>query len=184
MDLDVLIGADPQPHPPGQVRQSAEGLPVDEIGPAADDLAQQQPHDAKIRQGPQFQLLAPGVEEGQQGPGDHRAVDSKASVPDGDHAAPVQAALRRAVEIQVKDDVVDPGAQHAAGHAPEDHVQHMVLLQAEAPRLLHAQQQAHEHGKCQNDPIPVDPVADMQGDGIGVELPASEEAGKADGHIL
>ena len=184
MDLDVLARAGPKAHPPGQVRQSAEGLPVDKVGPAADDLAQQQPHDAKIRQGPQLQLLAPGVEKGQQRTGDDRAVDGKAAVPDGDHAPPVQAAVGPAVEVQIEDDVVDPGAQHAAGHPPEDHVQHMVLLEAEALRLPHAQQQAHKHGKGQNDTVPIDAMADVQGDGIGVELPALKETGKADRHIL
>ena len=39
MDLDAGILADPQLHPPGQGSLPAESLPIDEIGPPADDLA-------------------------------------------------------------------------------------------------------------------------------------------------
>ena len=184
MALHTLGGAGPQPHPPGQVRQAAEGLPVDEIGPAADDLAQEQAHHRQVRHGAEFQLFQPGEEEGHQRPGDDGAVDGDAAVPDGDNPAPVQSAGGIPVEVQIEKDVIDPGAQDAAGHRPEDEVQHVVLRQAVALGLLHAQQQPRQEAQGQDDAVPVDAMADVDGHGIRVELPVPEEAGEADGHIF
>ena len=75
MDLDILRGAGPQAHPPGQRGLGAEGLPIDEVGPAADALAQQQAHHRQVRHGAHLDLLVPGVEKCHDGPGNHRAVD-------------------------------------------------------------------------------------------------------------
>ena len=183
MHLDGLIAADPDLHPPGQVRQSAEGLPVDEVGPAADALARQQSQHRQVRHGPEFQLLVPGVEEGHQHTGDDRAVDGKPAVPNGNHLAPVEAAVGVAVQVQVEDHVVQPGADDAAGHRPEHHVQHIVLREPVTLGLLHAQQQSRQHGDGQNDAVPVDPVADVDGDGVRIELPIPKEAREADGHV-
>ena len=184
MDLHVLAGAGPHPHPPGQVRRPAESLPVDEVGPAADDLAQKQAHDAEVRHGPQLDLFPAGEEEGHQRPGDDGAVDGDAPVPDGHDPAPVQAAGLVPVEVQVEDDVVDTGPQDAAGHRPEDEVQHVVLRQAVALGLLHAQQKPRQEAQSQDDAVPVDAVADVKGHGVQVELPVPEEAGEADGHVF
>ena len=184
MDLHILVGAGPHPHPPGQVRQAAEGLPVDEVGPAADDLAQEKPHDRQVRHGAEGDFFKPGEEEGGQGPGDDGAVDSDAAVPDGDDPAPVQGAIGVPVEVQIEDDIIDAGAQDAAGHCPENEVQHVVLRQAVALGLLHAQQQSRQKAQGQDDAVPVDPVADVNGDGVRVELPVPEEAGEADGHVF
>ena len=182
MDLHILVSAGPHPHPPGQIRQAAEGLPVDEIGPAADDLAQEQPHHRKVRHGPEGNLFKSGEEEGHQGPGDDGAVNGDAAVPDGDGPAPVQSAGVVPVEVQVEKDVIDPGAQDAAGHRPEHEVQHMVLRQAVALGLPHAQQQPRQEAQGQDDTVPVDAVAHMDGDGVRIEFPIPEEAGEADGH--
>ena len=184
MDLHVLGGADPHPHPPGQVRQAAEGLPVDEVGPAADDLAQEQADDGQVRHGAEGDLFQPGEDEGRQRPGDHGAVDGDAAVPDGGDPAPVQGAGGVPVEVQVEDDVVDPGAQDAAGHRPEHEVQHMVLGEAVALGLLHAKQHPRQKAQGQDDAVPVDAVADVEGDGVRVEFPVPEEAREADGHVL
>ena len=184
VDLHILRGAGPHPHPPGQVRQTAEGLPVDEVGPAADDLAQQQAHDRQVRQSAERNVFAAGEEEGDQGSGDDGAVDGDAAIPDGDDPAPVQGSAGVPVEVQIKEDIVNTGPQNAAGHRPEHEVQHVVLRQAIALGLLHAQQQARQKGQGQNDAVPVDAVAHMDGHGVRVKRPVPEEAGEADGHVF
>ena len=184
VDLHVLGGAGPQAHPPGQVRQATEGLPVDEVGPAADDLAQQQTHDGQVCQSAQRDLFVSGEDEGHQGPGDDGAVDGDAAVPDGDDPAPVQSPGGVSVEVQVEKDVIDAGTQDAAGHRPENEVQHVVLRQAIALGLTHAQQQPRQETEGQDDAVPVDPVAHVDGDGVRVEFPAPEETWEANGHVF
>ena len=51
MDLDVLRGGGPQPHPPGQVGLPAEGLAVDEIPPTPYSLSDEQAHASQVREG-------------------------------------------------------------------------------------------------------------------------------------
>ena len=50
--------------------------------------------------------------------------------------------------------------------------------------LLHAQVQPRQHGHGQNDPVPVDAMAHMDGHRIDVQLPVSKEAGEADRHVF
>ena len=184
MDLDGGIRAGPQLHPPGQGSLGAESLPVDEVGPPANDLAQQQTHDRQVRHGGEADLLQPCKDQGHNDAGDDSAVDGQPPIPNSDDPSPVQASVSGSVQVQVKDHVVNAGPQDAAGHRPQHEVQHVVLRQAEALGPLHAQKQARQHTEGQNDPIPVDAMADMDGDGVGVEFPVAEQAGKADGHIL
>ena len=176
-------GAEPQAHPPGKVRRPAKGLPIDEIGPAADGLSQQKAQDSHVAQSAKGQLLMPGVEEHHQHRGDDRAVYGDAAVPHSDDAAPIQSAAPIAVQVQVEDHVVQPGAHDAAGHRPEHQIQNIVLRQPIALGLLHGEGQPRQQSHGQDDPIPVDPVADVDGDGIGVPLPIAEKPGKADGHV-
>ena len=46
-----------------------------------------------------------------------------------------------------------------------------------------AQQDSNQQRNRQNDAVPVNAVADVNGHGVRVDLPIPEEAGKADGHI-
>ena len=181
--FNILVGTGPQPHPPGQGSLGAEGLPVHKIAPPANGLANEQAHGAQVRHGPELQLLFPGIQDRHHKAHDNGAVNGQAAVPNGDHAAPIQTAVRCAVQVQVKKDIVQPGTDDAGRHRPQHHVQHVVLRQAEALGLLHAKQQARQHSQGQDDAIPIYTVADVDGDGVDVALPVAEQAGKADGHI-
>ena len=184
VDFDGLGGAGPQLHAPGQVGHAAEGLAVDEVGPAADALAQDQSDGAQVGEGGEFQLMAPGVEEQHDDAGNDGAVDGQAAVPQAHHGAPVQTAVRLAVEIQVEQDIVDAGADDAAGDGPQDQIHHVVLADAEVLGLAQGQSQARQHGAGQDDTVPVDAVADVDGDHIRVKGPVPEQAGETDGHIF
>ena len=115
---------------------------------------------------------------------DHRAVNSQSAVPDPEHGAPIQAAVRIPVKVQIEQNIIEPGTDDAARHRPEHHVHNVVLSQAIVFGLLHAEIQPRQHGKCQNDPVPVDPVADMDGHRVNVQFPIPEQAGEADGHVF
>ena len=183
MHFNERAGAGPKAHTPGQRGLRAESLPVDEVAPAADTLAQQQSHDAKVRHGPELQLFHTGVTKGHDDAHNDRTVNGKAAVPHGHDLSPVQTTVRRAVQVQVEKHIVDAGADDARGHRPEHHVQHVVLREAKALGLLHAKQQTCQHGHRQDDAVPVHAMADVEGDGIDVAFPVAEQAGKADGHI-
>ena len=115
---------------------------------------------------------------------DHRAVNSQSAVPDPEHGTPIQAAVRIPVKVQIEQNIIEPGTDDAARHRPEHHVHNVVLSQAIVFGLLHAEIQPRQHGKCQNDPVPVDPVADMDGHRVNVQFPIPEQAGEADGHVF
>ena len=115
---------------------------------------------------------------------DHRTVNGEAAIPNTQHGAPVQRTVRFAVEVQIKEHIINAGADDAAGHGPEHHVHDVVLRQSVVLGLLHTEIQPRQHGKCQNDPVPVDPVADMDGHRVNVQFPIPEQAGEADGHVF
>ena len=183
VDLHVAAIDGGEAHPPGEGGLGAEGLPVHEVAPAADGLAQHEAHDAEVRHGPQPDALAAAVEEGHEEDGDDGAVDGEAAVPDGDDAAPVEAAVGIPEAVQVEEDIVGPGTQDAEGHAHEDQVQQVILLDAVMLGLPQAEEHAEEHAQAQNDAVPVDAVADVEGHGVGGEFPVPKEAGEADGGV-
>ena len=184
MHFDILRRRGPKTHPPGKGGLCAEGLPVDEIGPAADALAQQQPHNAKVRHGSEFQLFDPGVNQRHQDAYNNGTVNGQAAVPDGNDTAPVQAAVGISEQVQIENHIVDAGAHNTAGHGPQNHIQHIVLRQAEALGLLHTKKQARQHADGQNDAVPVDTVSNVDGNRVRVEFPVAEQPREADGHIF
>ena len=184
MNLHTGVAGDPQLHAPGQCGLRTEGFTIDKVGPAADDLPQQQAHHRQIAHGEEGDLMALRVDQRHDHAHDHRTVNGKAAVPDPHHGAPVQAAVRLAVKIQIKEDIVQPGTDDAAGHRPEHHVHHIVFGQAVMLGLLHAQVQSRQHGDSQNNPVPVDSVAHMNGHRVNVQLPVPKQAREADGHIF
>ena len=184
MHLHAVEAGKPQLHPPGQGGFRAEGLPVDEVGPAANNLPQQQPHYRQIPHGKKRDLMALRVNQRHNDAYNHRAVNGQPAVPDPSHSRPVQAAVRSAVEIQIEQHIVEPGADDAAGQRPEHHIHYIVLRQAVVFGLLHAEVQPRQHGDGQNNPVPVDSVADMDGHRVNVQFPVPKQAGKADGHIF
>ena len=147
VDLHVAAIDGGEAHPPGEGGLGAEGLPVHEVAPAADGLAQHEAHDAEVRHGPQPDVLAAAVEEGHEEDRDDGAVDGEAAVPDGHDAAPVEAAVRIPEAVQVEENVVDPGPQDAEGHTHEDEVQQVILLDAVVLGLLQAEEHAEEHAE-------------------------------------
>ena len=183
MDLDVLRGGGPQPHPPGQVGLPAEGLAVDEIPPTPYSLSDEQAHASQVREGPEGQLLDLAEDHQHEKGHDHRPVDGQSPVPDPQHGHPVQSAVGPPVQVQIEDDVVDPGADDAQGQLPDDQVVDVVLGEAVSLGLAAAEQHRQQQARHNDDAVPVDPVSPVDGHRVRVELPVPEETGKADGHI-
>ena len=172
-----------QLHPPGQGRLHAEGLPVHEVAPAAHRLADHQTHDHQVHQGEEGELPLPGHHHAHDHHGDDRAVDGQTAVPDGHGPAPVEGAIGILIEIQVEDHVVEPGAQDAEGDAPEHRVQHVVLLQTVLLPPAHTERQRKQQACGDEDAVPVDAVAHVDGLGRGRKCPIPEEAGETDGTV-
>ena len=183
VDLDVLGGGGPKPHPPGQGGLPAEGLPVHEVAPAAHGLSDEETHDPQVRKGPGDDLL-PFAEEDQHDKGrDHRPVDGHAAVPDPQHGGVIQRAVGAAVAIQIEDHIVQPGPDDAQGDLPDHHVVYVVRRDAVPLPLTAAEQHRQQQAQADDDSVPVDPVANVDGHRVRIDLPVPEEAGKADGHI-
>ncbi|MPM64878.1 hypothetical protein SDC9_111769 [bioreactor metagenome] len=183
MDLDGLILADPQLHPPRERGLRAESLPVHEIAPATDALADKKAHDAKVEHCREFELFYLAVNKRNQNPHDHRAVHGDSAVPYGQHPTPVQTAVRVAVQVQIEDHIINTGADDAQRRGPEDHIDHVVLRQTKPLGLLHAEIQSGQQTQSQNNTVPVNAMPDVDGNGVRVNLEPAEQPRKPDGHI-
>ena len=115
-----------QAHPEEAVSLCAEGLPVEEIAPAADALANEEAQQDQIQRCGKldFLHLAECPHTGHRA--QHAAVNGDAAVPDVQHGDGVPGKF-----IPGEGAVVGPGAQNGEGGHPQHAVQHMVLRQAE-----------------------------------------------------
>ena len=139
----------------------AEGLPVEEIAPAADALADQQAQRHDVQIGRQLLLLHLGEEQQAQGGADDAAVDGDAALPDVESGNRVVL-----VVVPLEDHVVDSGADDGQGNGEENRVDHAVHIGAE---LLDPP--AHVENRQQ----------EAQGDDHAVEIDFSAEDGKGQG---
>ena len=183
MYLDVLRGGGPQTHPPGQGGLPAKGFPVHKIAPAANGLANEQTHDPQIRKGPKGQFLLFTVDQQHKEAHNDRPVNGKASVPNGYHFSPIKAAVRIAVEIQVEQNIVQSCANDAKGDLPDNHVIDIVLGKAIVLGPPAAKQHRQDQAQGNDDTIPVDAIADINGHRRRVKLPVPKQARKTNGHI-
>ena len=184
MDTGTAQAFDEQLHAPGQSSHAAEGLTVDEVCPAADGLTQQQADHSHVHQGGHGDLLAAGIEECHNGTGNDGAINGHTAVPDSDHAVPLQGTgLSAPIQIQIEQHIVNTGTDDTAGDTPQHQIHHMVFFQTVTLGLLHSEVHTGQHGHGQNDAVPVNAIAHINGDGIGIELPVREQSGELDGHV-
>ena len=118
MYLHQLPGSGGQLHAPGHGGFRTKGLAVQEIAPAADGLADEQPHDHQVHHGPQLDMAAAAQDNGHDDHSDDAAVDGQAAVPDGDGLGPAEPALVVLELAEIEQNVIDPRADDAAGNAP------------------------------------------------------------------
>ena len=164
----------------------AEGLSVHKVAPPAHDLPHQQAHNHQVCHGEELKAplsLAPGKAQSQNDHGDDRAVNGQAPVPKGDGAAEVKGAVSPFEIIQVKQHIVDPRPDDAHGNAPEQAVIEVILADAVLFALLHSQQHGQQQTRGNEDAVPVDPVADVNGLGAGGKGPVAEKSREADGAV-
>ena len=184
MDLNGLILADKKPHTPGKCGLRAEGLAVHKISPAADDLPQQQTKYRHICQRSQLDLLPAGKQDGNNNAHNDGTVNGDSSIPDSDHTSPIHSPLCRAVKVQIKEDVINAGTKDTTGHCNERHVHHMVLRKSVMLRLLHGKKQSRQHGYSQNNSVPIDTMAYINGYRVQLKFPVPKKARKTHGHIF
>ena len=165
MYLHQLPGSGGQLHAPGHGGFRAKGLAVQEIAPAADGLADEQPHDHQVHHGPQLDMAAAAQDNGHDDHSDDAAVDGQAAVPDGDGLGPAEPVLVVLELAEIEQNVIDPRADDAAGNAPQQPVDQVILADAVFRALAHAPPQGHQHAQGDEDAVPVDAVADV--DGLG-----------------
>ena len=102
MDLDVLRGGHPHPHPPRYGGLPAEYLPVDKVSPPAHGLSNEQAHDPQVRESAEGELLPPAEDLQYEKCDNDRPVDSQPAIPDSSHLSEVQTAVRPAEKVQIK----------------------------------------------------------------------------------
>ena len=183
VDLHQLAGDGGQLHPPGQGGLGTEGLPVHEVAPPADALADEQAHHRKVKHG--TQLIAPVTADADahDDHGDDGAVDGKAAVPDGNGLAEAEAAVAVFELIQIEQHIVNSCPHDGAGDTPQNAVQQVVLGDAVLGFLVHAPPDGDDQTKGDEDTVPVDAVADVQRLGAGGKGPVPEQAGEPDGAV-
>ena len=174
MHVNIVGAADPQPHPPRQLGHAAEGLAVEEVAPAPDGLSDEKARHAAVGKRPKAELLFSANEPRGQKCRDDCPVDGKPAVPDAVGFRPVDAAVRKAELVKVKEHIVDPRADDGKGDGPKHGVDHVVLGQTVARRALHAEPQGDEQPRGDEHAVPVDAVADVEQLGREGKAPVAE----------
>ena len=103
----------------------AEGLAVDEVGPAPDYLAQYQGRAAHVEGSPNRYLLEVRPYDDGQGACDGAAVHGDAALPDFEDVDEVVL-----VAVPLADDIVDSAADNGDGQHPEHQREDVVALYA------------------------------------------------------
>ena len=164
-------------HAEEAVRGRAEGLPVEEVAPAAGGLADEEAQGRDVQHRPQLHLLD-FTEQGDAHNGSqHRAVDGQAPVPDVQHrdgVIPVLAPGEGAV--------VDAGADDGQRRDPQHAVQQIVLLQSELPAAVAGVEHGGAQAQGDDDAVEVETEA-PQADGAG-RVQLQPQGGEADGGII
>ena len=127
-------------HAEERIRGRAEGLPVEEVSPAADALADEKAAQHQIQKGGQVGLFDFAEDDHADHRADHRTVDGDAAVPDIQHGDGVLP-----VAVPGESTVVDSGADNGQGRDPQHAIQQIILAQsrivAASAGIQHRQQQ-------------------------------------------
>ena len=183
MDLHQFPSSGGQLHAPGQGGLGAEGLPVQEIAPAADGLADEQAHDHQVHHGPQLDVAAAAENDGHNHHGDDAAVNGQAAVPDGDGLGPAEMALMVLELAEIKQNIVQPGPHDGRGDAPQQPVDEVILPDAVFGALAHTPPQGYQHTQGDENAVPIDAVADVDGPGADGDGPVAKKPREADGAV-
>ena len=130
-----------QAHAEEAVGGCSEGLPVDEVAPAADKLANEEGDHHQVKDSGELHLFDFCKHRHADDGTDDAAIDGNAAVPDVEHGNGVGGVL-----VPAEGAVVDPGADNGEGGDIQEAVQNVIFLQAEllapAAAVDHGQQQA------------------------------------------
>ena len=166
-----------QAHPAEGLRRRAEGLPVEEVAPAAYQLADEEAHDHQIQQRGQGALFDPAVDHDADEGTDHRAIDGQAAVPDVEHRNGVLGVFAPAENA-----VVGPGTEDGKGGDPQDAVQDVVLRQSRPLAAMAAIDTGQQQPQGNHGPVEVDRQGSQRNGSDGVHLNAQQ--GKGDGGVV
>jgi len=183
VDLHQFPSSGGQLHAPGQGGLGAEGLPVQEIAPAADGLADEQAHDHQVHHGPKLDVAAAAENDGHDHHGDDAAVNGQAAVPDGDGLGPAEMALMVLELTEIEQNIVQPGPHDGRGDAPQQPVDEVILPDAVFGALAHTPPQGYQHAQGDEDAVPIDAVADVDGLGADGDGPVAKKPREADGAV-
>ena len=163
-----------QAHLEKGVGHGAVGLAVHEVAPAAEDLADQHRHGGQVQHRARGELLRPAHDEQRDHAADDAAVDGQPALPDiqgGDGVVGIQ--------VPVEHAVIDPRADDADGHHPQNSVEDVVLHESEARGPVHHVEHREQEARRDDDAVPVDVLAeDRKGHGAGIDRDA--EVGERD----
>ena len=138
----------------------AEGLPVEEVAPAAHKLADEEAHNHQVQQCGQGAFFNAAIDGNAYKGSDDCTVDGKTAVPDVQHGDGVVGVVRPAEHA-----VINSGADDGKGRDPEDAVENVVLGQpgplAAAAAIDSGQQQAKGD----------DHAVQVDGQGPDIEVP-------------
>ena len=116
-----------QSHPQEVIGDTAVGLAVDKVAPAADELTDQKAQRNNIQHGEHRNLLDQlAVDDHTQYRADYRTVDGDAALPDVENADGIGRVL-----LPFKDAVVNTGADNGKGSDPQHTVQKIVFGKTE-----------------------------------------------------
>ena len=117
-----------QTHPEEAVCRRAEGLPVEEVAPAAQNLSDEEPQQGNIQHRGDPELFHLAQHRHADDRADDAAIDGDASLPDGEHG-------QRVIGIVLPGEghIVNSRAENGKGGNPQHAVQDVVLFEAEFP---------------------------------------------------
>ena len=138
----------------------AEGLPVEEVAPAAHKLADEEAHNHQVQQCGQGAFFDAAIDGNAYKGSDDCTVDGKTAVPDVQHGDGIVGVVRPAEHA-----VINSGADDGKGRDPEDAVENVVLGQpgplAAAAAIDPGQQQTKGN----------DHAVQVDGQGPDIEVP-------------
>ena len=170
-----------QAHLQKRIRDSAVRLAVHKVSPAAHKLADDDAHARHVEQDGSRNFLALRNDEQRDRAADDAAVDGKSALPDVEDGNGIVG-----VELPIENAVIQPGADHADGYGPEDHVKHVVLRDAEVLRPREHIENSEQEPGGNDDAVPVDVLPkDRKGHGAWIDLDAEiwECDGRCEKHM-
>lgn len=177
VDVDGAAVRRGQAHAAEDLRLRAEGFPVHEVAPAAQNLPDEQPEHRQIQHGGDGDLLMAADENDDDDAHDNAAVDGKSPVPDGKDLPRIGQ-----IVVQVEEHIVEPGPDDAAGDDPQHQVKKVVGLDAEVPGIAGAVDHGQNEAKGDNDPVIVYVQAEKAETAGRIEAEVPQH-GEADGGI-